>query len=117
MAWIGVDLDGTLAEYHGWVSSHDIGVPIPKMVARVKKWLGEGKEVRIFTARVSANPHSPAELQRAEDARTAIVEWCKLHIGMELVVTNVKDLAMTVLYDDRCRQVLENSGVIVGEQD
>lgn len=50
--WIGVDLDGTIAEYHGWVSPTHIGAPIPKMVERVKVWLSEGKEVRIFTARV-----------------------------------------------------------------
>lgn len=43
--WIGVDLDGTLAEYHGWDDGR-IGAPIPKMVQRVKQWLAEGKEVR-----------------------------------------------------------------------
>ena len=34
--WIGVDLDGTLAEYHGWKGSEHIGPPIPLMVERVK---------------------------------------------------------------------------------
>lgn len=43
--WIGVDLDGTLAEYHGWVSELHIGPPIPAMLARVKRWLAEGKEI------------------------------------------------------------------------
>ena len=30
------DLDGTLAEYNGWVSEEHIGDPIPAMVERVK---------------------------------------------------------------------------------
>ena len=50
--WIGVDLDGTLAEYNGWQGPANIGAPIPAMVERVKAWLEEGRDVRIFTARV-----------------------------------------------------------------
>ena len=49
--WIGVDLDGTLAHYGGWVEPERIGQPIAPMVARIKEWLGQGIEVRIFTAR------------------------------------------------------------------
>ena len=68
--WYGVDLDGTLAEYHGWVSPTHIGAPIPKMLYRVGRWLAEGKEVRIMTARV--HPNNPG---RAE-SMTAIYIWC-----------------------------------------
>lgn len=50
--WIGVDLDGTLAMYDGFKGPEHIGDPVPKMLERVKKWLAEGREVRIFTARV-----------------------------------------------------------------
>jgi len=50
--WIGVDFDCTLAEYHGW-NGGELGPPIPAMVERVKAWLAEGREVRIFTARVA----------------------------------------------------------------
>ena len=50
--WIGIDLDGTLAEYDGWKGVEHIGKPIPSMVERVKAWIIEGKDVRIFTARV-----------------------------------------------------------------
>lgn len=53
--WIGVDLDGTLAEYNGWQGIDHIGKPIPKMVNRVKKWLSEGVQVKIFTARLHAH--------------------------------------------------------------
>ncbi|MEI8285241.1 MAG: hypothetical protein WCG52_09650, partial [bacterium] len=49
--WIGVDLDGTLAEFIGDMSF--IGEPIMPMLNRVKTWLANGREVRIFTARAA----------------------------------------------------------------
>jgi hypothetical protein len=61
MGWIGFDLDGTLAlwgyELHPVTrETHydvlQIGPPIPAMVALCKSLIVEGKEVRIFTARV-----------------------------------------------------------------
>ena len=58
MVWIGVDLDGTLARYEQYEGPMSIGEPIPEMVDRVKAWLAAGREVRIFTARVS-DPHDP----------------------------------------------------------
>lgn len=105
--WIGVDLDGTLAKYSGWVSETHIGAPVPAMLARVKKWLAEGKDVRIFTARVC----DPARV----DAREAIVRWCREHVGQELVITNAKDYAMVELWDDRAVQVVPNTGERVDE--
>jgi hypothetical protein len=106
--WIGVDLDGTLAEYHGWTSMTHIGKPIMPMVDRVKKWLSEFREVRILTARVSGDPIT------AGQARKAIREWCQEHLGQELKVTCVKDMGMLVLYDDRAVAVEENTGLIAG---
>lgn len=103
--WWGVDLDGTLAQYDKWVSETHIGPPVPRMLARVKQWLAEGKEVRIFTARV-AEP-------RPEDVRVirkAIEDWCLKHIGQKLPITNAKDYAMVQLWDDRCVQVIPNTG-------
>src|SRR5207344_2652938 len=50
--WIGVDLDGTLAYYDQWRGPEHIGEPVPAMLERVQRWLAEGKDVRIFTARV-----------------------------------------------------------------
>ena len=37
--WIGVDLDGTLAEWDGWKGHEHIGPPIPAMLERVKRWI------------------------------------------------------------------------------
>lgn len=102
--WIGVDLDGTLAEYHGWVAADVIGAPIPAMAERVRLWIAEGKDVRIFTARGSIG-----EADRAL-AYPAIAAWCLLHFGKALPITNTKDLSMVELWDDRAVQVVRNVG-------
>lgn len=107
--YIAVDLDGTLAKYDGWVGADYIGEPIPIMLERVKKWLSEGKDVRIFTARVSSN--NPAK----ETSRRAIQEWCLKHIGVILPVTAEKDYGMIELWDDRCVQVIPNTGKTISE--
>jgi len=98
--WIGVDLDGTLARYDGWKGIEHIGEPVPLMLQRVKEWLAEGKTVKIFTARVANG--TPA-VQR-------VCHWCEQHFGQRLEVTNVKDMKMIELWDDRAVQVIPNTG-------
>lgn len=104
--WIGVDLDGTLAMYDGWKGHTHVGEPIPLMLARVKAWLAEGQTVRIFTARVAV---------RNWRERIRICEpiwvWCDKHLGKRLDVTNEKDMAMIQLWDDRCVQIIPNTGI------
>jgi len=122
--WIGVDLDGTLARYDGWVSAEHIGEPIPAMVNRVKAWLKAGKEVRIFTARVYplplALPGAPVPVPEGERATEAfhalcaIGTWCDEHLGTRLPVTCIKDYGMIELWDDRAVQVKANTGEPVG---
>jgi hypothetical protein len=102
--WIGVDLDGCLAHYESWISVDHIGKPIPLMVARVKQWISEGQQVKIFTARVAR------EGDEATKARQVIEEWCLKHIGTILEITNKKDFAMITLWDDRCVQIEPNTG-------
>ena len=106
--WIGVDLDGTLAHYEGWKGETHIGAPVPKMVERVQRWLGEGREVRIFTARVS-------DPDKAAAATEVIKAWCLDHIGVALPITCRKDYAMIELWDDRAVQVVTNTGERVGK--
>ena len=103
--WIGVDLDGTLAHYEDWIGVEHIGDPIPEMLKRVRDWLNTGREVRIFTARVSGNEED------SEIAAWHIRQWCLKHIGQELVITNVKDFGMAELWDDRCVQIEKNTGL------
>lgn len=112
--WIGVDLDGTLAHYDGWKGVGHIGQPIPKMVERVKHWLEEGRDVRIFTARVS-HDGTPRRMIDAQMAVIHIMDWCVQHIGRELPITCVKDFAMLELWDDRAVQVVANFGMPVGQ--
>jgi hypothetical protein len=100
--WIGVDLDGTLAYYDGWRGAEHIGEPIPAMLKRVKDWLSDGIEVRIFTARA----FDPSQVPYVHD-------WCVKNGLPRLAVTNVKDFAMRELWDDRCVQVLPNTGEAV----
>lgn len=102
--WIGVDLDGTLAYYDGWAGPENIGAPIPKMAERVQKWLTEGREVRIFTARAGV----PEQIAPVE-------AWCLKHFGVKLAVTDRKDFGMVELWDDRCVQVQPNTGETVAE--
>lgn len=101
--WKGVDLDGTLAKYEGWQGEGHIGDPVPLMQERVKRWLAEGWEVKIVTARVSVP-------DLADAARAAIQDWCEEHVGRRLEVTNCKDYAMVEIWDDRAVQVEANTG-------
>lgn len=106
-SWYGVDLDGTLAHYDHWRGIDHIGAPIPLMLKRVKQWLSEGKEVRIFTARVCGNPDRPRDV---EQTLNYIEKWCFTHIGKILKVTAMKDFGMVELWDDRAVQVIPNTG-------
>lgn len=120
--WIGVDLDGTLARYDGWRGAWHVGKPVPAMLARVKEWIAIEREVRIFTARIYPINACimPGEMLRfipetdrereAVTALRAIQDWCALHFGQVLPVTNVKDYGMIELWDDRCVQVRQNTG-------
>lgn len=107
--WIGVDLDGTLAFHDKWQGVSHIGEPIPQMLARVKQWISEGKDVRIFTARMSPMSMRINEASYRETL-APIIRWCKEHVGCELPVTYEKDLAMVELWDDRAVQVIPNTG-------
>lgn len=97
--WVGVDLDGTLARYTDWKGKYHVGAPIPKMVRRVKRWLSQGKKVKVLTARAADKASVPA-----------VKRWLRQH-GMEGVeVTNEKDPYMTRLWDDKAVAVQTNTG-------
>lgn len=109
--WIGVDLDGTLAEYHG-PSQAGIGAPVPAMVERVRKWLAAGIEARIITARVS----SKVDVTNRYYQLRMIQTFCEQHLGRKLEVTAEKDYEMLELWDDRAVGVECNTGRIRSEQ-
>ncbi len=66
------------------------------MVRQVRKWLMDGRDVRIFTAR---RPHP------------VIRKFCKDNFGKILPITNVKDPNMQALFDDRAVGIKRNEGV------
>lgn len=53
-----------------------VDAPAQAMQDRVKRWLAEGKDVRIFTARVSGHDRN--------QAATPIEAWCLEHLGQAL---------------------------------
>jgi hypothetical protein len=111
--WIGVDLDGTVAEYDHWRGETHIGEPIGAMAFRVRKWLAEGKEVRIFTARVGnagAALNLDGTVRDTDAVKSVIQDWTEKHFGKRLTVTCEKDFGMIELWDDRCVQVEPNTG-------
>lgn len=104
--WIGVDLDGTLARYDGWISPDHIGEPIPIMLERVKQWIADGIIVKIFTARCGI-PEQVAP----------IAAWLEKYGIGGLEITNVKDFSMMELWDDRAVRVLSQKyqlSVLIG---
>lgn len=94
--WIGVDLDGTLARHDGKLSDK-IGAALPEMLNRVKKWIKDGHEVRIFTARADSS------LERVK-----IKKWLKDNGLPALAITNVKDWKCAEIWDDRAIRVVHN---------
>lgn len=100
--WIGVDLDGTLAHYDYFRGEEHIGLPVEPMVRRVRKWLREGRDVRLFTAR------KPSPIIR---------RWMQEHLGSVLPITSTKDYKMQALYDDRVVQVHRNTGHVSSEDE
>lgn len=104
--WIGVDLDGTLVKYTTWKGDNHIGEPIPKIVNLINNIIKKGIQVKIFTARASK-----------ESSIKIIQKWLVNEANLpKLDVTNIKDHGMIMLYDDRCRQVIKNTGEIVGNE-
>lgn len=97
--WIGVDLDGTLAEYTKWSGPKHIGKPVPLMKQRVLEWVEAGYKVKVMTARASI-----------EDGIEPVQKWLAKNGFPELEVTNEKDFQMVELWDDRAIQVIENTG-------
>jgi hypothetical protein len=132
--WIGVDLDGTLAEYTDWCGWNTFGKPIPLMIERVKRWIAEGREVRIVTARIGLPIRKAGsfetmiddecrhkckisgELYSDWDMFTAIRDYTAKHIGERLQVQCYKDYNMIELWDDRAIQVVANTGRTLAEE-
>jgi hypothetical protein len=110
--WIeAVDLDGTLAHSTASYDPAKIGEPIDLMVERVKQWLRQGREVRIFTARV-AHDNSAARIKETIVAYGAIQKWCVKHLGQALPVTCVKAPNFRI-WDNQAVAVESDTGKLI----
>lgn len=105
-----VDFDRTLAYYESWdVSGPALGRPIMPNVERVKRWLAEGTEVRIFTARASGtNPRRDKDVE-------AIKLWCMEQFNEILAVVCEKNFATIAILDDLAMAVEPNTGIMLHE--
>ena len=113
-AWVGCDLDGTLATYDTWKGWDHIGNPIPKMVELIKSLLNKGIKVKILTARISPASLAKNNLQ-AFQMEKVIQDWTEKNIGVRLPVVCSKDCNMVTCYDDSVIQVRKNTGEILGK--
>lgn len=117
--WYAVDFDGTLAYSGTKVWDGPLGDPIYEMVDRVRKWLDEGKEVRIFTARVSPfdKNGTPQTVAGLKEIRNRIGDWTEKYIGKRLDCTCQKDHWVVQIWDDRAVQVIRDTGERVGNRE
>lgn len=74
MKAIGIDLDGTLAEYKGWQGAHHIGAPYPGAAAFLRQLRRDGWTVCIWTTR----------------ARVYVQRWLKEH-SLEALVDYINE--------------------------
>ncbi len=109
-----VDLDGTLAEYHGWKGYDHIGAPIPAMVDKVWAWLRAGDEVVIFTARAVDWDGAHPEAKHMPTIIATIQDWTEKYFGVRMKVTGTKG-PWDHAYDDGINQVVRNTGKTLQE--
>lgn len=105
--WVGYDLDGTLAAYHGWKGATNIGDDIYKVCELLCTDLKAGNRVKIFTARVSECTGRNARI-----SKLYIQSWAWMKFGVKLEVTNIKDIYCYKIYDDLAVNVKHNKGII-----
>jgi hypothetical protein len=106
-----VDFDGTLVEDSGWQGFRHIGLPIPKMIEKVREWLSHGDKVILFTARLSPCAEFDPTLEGMDyfAIKAQLENWCEEHLGRKLEVTNLKQ-GGGCFYDDFGRHVVRNTG-------
>lgn len=96
--YVAFDFDKTIAVRNSGDSIFKAGAPIRAMVDLMKKYLSEGRKVKVLTAR-------KGELQQRP-----VVKFLKDNGFPPLEVINCKDSNLDILYDDKCIQVELNTG-------
>lgn len=98
-----VGLDGTLAYYKYWEYENHIGESIPDIKRKILCWLSLGIKIKIFTARAYK-----------KELIKPIRKWLLLNgLPPTLEITNIKGIDCDLLFDDKAREVIYNTGIIV----
>ncbi len=113
--YVGIDFDATLSFYEKFQGPEKLGAPIAEMVRKVKAEMEQGTAFCIFTARVNPGDAGPEEALDATLAFVAIAHWSEKVFGKTLPITHEKSRHFSEIWDDRGRQVLENTGVFITE--
>jgi hypothetical protein len=78
---VALDLDGVLAEYHGWEGGDAIGPPLPGALEFAKK-IAKLADIVIFTGRCSEEPGADSEFMQTLNAgqmRINVINWLEKH--------------------------------------
>lgn len=107
---IAVDFDGTLAD-DSRVKYPECGPPVWRMVERVRRWIAEGHEVVLFTARLAEK-----DVHRERDQVKRLTEWLDLYgihntDGTVIAMTAWKLPKFDEFWDDKAVRVARNLGV------
>lgn len=89
---LGIDLDGTIAQYSGWIDEETIGDPIPGARAFLEALKAKGYSLQVFSARAGT-----------PKGRQAIIHWLVRHQLVHLFdgVTSEKLYKFAAFVDDR----------------
>ncbi len=91
------DVDGCLAEYHGWAGRDTIGKPIQSVVDALKKEYDSGSRIIIFTCRVN-NLDNTISVEGV----LSLYNWLKEHkIGYHSIWTGVGKPYAHEYWDDK----------------
>lgn len=82
-------------------------VTLPKYVNRLLS--GVSPEVAVFLRETLDDMYYREEWS----AKEFVFDWCAKHLGFVPEVTYEKDYLMLELYDDRVKQVIPNTGVLI----
>lgn len=101
---IYIDFDGTIVtQKDGY--QREIGEPIMPMIDRINKWIKQGHNITIFTARASKWVDNFEKLD--------IEMFCVKYFGRVLPITAIKHHECDLYIDDKAIRVERNTGKLL----
>lgn len=114
LAW-AIDFDGSLAHYDHFRGVDHLGDAVPEAVHKVQEARKRGEQVWIHTARISPSDDSFEQGIDATQGFVLLAQWCLQNIGELLPITNIKNRRWKFMMDDRGRELIPNTGVMLRE--